>query len=161
MNNFSCKDTNVEDFLKNKALDFDARNVARTYLLIDEEQYLRQVIIILAYFTISLKPLVFDEKVSMNKVKQIDGFSKHTKSVAVVLIGQLGKDTTHAPYISGSYILELAMNIVYRISALAGCRIALLECMPIDKLLDFYKSNGFVFLQQSRDNELLQLIRFL
>ncbi|GHU56535.1 hypothetical protein AGMMS49975_20030 [Clostridia bacterium] len=49
MNNFSCKDMNVEDFLKNKALDFDARNVARTYLLIDEEQYLRRVIIILAY----------------------------------------------------------------------------------------------------------------
>ncbi|GHU56531.1 hypothetical protein AGMMS49975_20020 [Clostridia bacterium] len=81
--------------------------------------------------------------------------------MAVVLIGQLGKDTAHAPYISGSYILELAMNIVYRISALAGCRIALLECVPIDKLLDFYKSNGFVFLQQSRDSELLQLIRFL
>ena len=34
--NFSCKDFDVEKFLKEKAVDFDKRNKSRTYLLVHQ-----------------------------------------------------------------------------------------------------------------------------
>ncbi|GHU54819.1 hypothetical protein AGMMS49975_15730 [Clostridia bacterium] len=161
MSRFSCRDKSVEYFLRNKAFDFDVRNVARTYLILDPDEYVLDDVVILAYFSISVKHVIFDETLSKTKINEIDGFSKNAPSANTILIGQLGKDTEHSNEISGSLILDLAIAQVYSALDTVGCRIALLECMPIDKLLDFYKSNGFVFLQQSRDNELLQLIRFL
>ncbi|MCL2157953.1 MAG: hypothetical protein FWH48_00940 [Oscillospiraceae bacterium] len=154
---FVCQDKDVEKFLREKALDFDKRNKSRTYLLVDSEQ--DEEIVILGYYTITIKNLPFTYAVSKTMVKKIDGYSNNVNSAESILIGQLGKDYNHKESISGSLVLDHAVNTVYAVHNLAGCRIVFLECSDNEKIVKFYKDNGFVFLQKS--GEYLQMIRYL
>jgi hypothetical protein len=107
---FSCKDKDVEFFLKNKALEFEKRDKSRTYIICEEETFLSGDVSILAYFTLSLKPLEFRDNLSKNKIKEVDGFSKEVESVAIALIGQFGKDEARAKEISGKDLLTICMK---------------------------------------------------
>jgi hypothetical protein len=49
---FTCRDGDVETFLKTKAFDFEIRNRSRTYLVFDDDK-----LDLLAYYTLSLKAL--------------------------------------------------------------------------------------------------------
>ena len=49
--NFSCKDKDVEHFLKNKSFDFEKRDKSRTYLVFDDEKYAMGDASIVGYFT--------------------------------------------------------------------------------------------------------------
>ena len=150
----------MEIFLKEKAIDFDKRNKSRTYLIIDSSTYTNyDKVIILGYYTITLKNLPFLPAVSKSMVKRIDGYSNNVNSAEAILIGQIGKDYNRRSEINGSEIIDYAINTVYAIHNLAGCRIVFLECLDNDKILKFYTDNGFVFLQKS--GEYVQMIRYL
>ena len=160
MNNFTCRDKGVELFLKQKAFEFERRNFARTYMLLDVFEALKCNIVISAYFTLSIKVLHFLPILSKRKVKQIDGFSKDASSVGAVLIGQLGKDSVYGNTISGNTIMTSALEVIYKIFEATACRIAFLECEPHEKLVKFYESHGFESLQ-STSGGLLQMTRIL
>ena len=155
--NFVCQDKDVEIFLKNKALDFDKRNKSRTYLLIDENN--DDEIIILGYYTLTLKSLPFGETVSKSMIKRIDGYSNNINSAESVLIGQFGKNYNYKSELSGVTLLNYAMDTVYDIHELAAGRIVFLECLDNEKVVKFYQDNGFIFLQRS--GEYLQMVRHL
>ena len=147
--------------MKEKAFEFDRRNVSRTYLLLDFEAFENDENIIAAYYTLSIKTLNFSHGVSKRMIKDIDGFSKEAESVSAVLIGQLGKDVVNGKDLRGADILSSAIGMAYEVSSIAGSRIVFLECEPIDKLLAFYDTNGFVRLQDNRKTGLVQMVRFL
>ncbi|MCL2815301.1 MAG: hypothetical protein FWD23_11940 [Oscillospiraceae bacterium] len=155
--NFVCQDKDVEKFLHEKAVDFDRRNKSRTYLLIDSNS--KDEVKILGYYTITLKNLPFTENVSKSMIKRIDGYSNNVNSAESILLGQFGKDYHFKNKISGSEIMAYAMDTVYSIHDLAGCRIVFLECGDNDKIIKFYQGNEFVFLQKS--GQYVQLIRYL
>jgi hypothetical protein len=157
---FKCRDKGVEDFLKERALDFEKRNLARTHLLLDFKSLSRNEVKILAYFTLSIKALHFLPNLSKRKIKEIDGFSKEALSVGSILIGQLGKNIDFSPVINGSEILINALHSIYDVFHTAACRVAYLECQPISGIINFYNTHGFESLQ-SNPNGLLQMVRFL
>jgi len=161
VNKFSCKDEDVEIFLKSKALEYEKRSKSRTYLILDDKRLYKNEIIILGYFTLSLKALIFSDDVSKNKIKSIDGFSKDIKVTATILIGQFGKDQYIAKNIDGSILFQECLKIVYDIHNRVGNRIVLLECVNIDKIVNFYNKNGFEVLQNSENGKYLQMIRQL
>ena len=154
---FNCQDKEVEKFLKEKSLEFDKRNKSRTYLFFIENS--SDDIIILAYFTLTMKSLKLNPAVSNSKRKKIDGFRSDIKETEAILIGQLGKDQYYKTQIDGKIILETALGIVNETYNLVGGRIVFLECMNNTKVVKFYEENGFVFLQES--GEYLQMIRYL
>jgi len=158
---FTCKDKDVEYFLKNKAFEFEKRDKSRTYLVFDDEAFYRDSLSILAYFTLSLKSLEFRETLSKNKVKEIDGFSKEVKGVAIILIGQFGKDENIAKNVSGKDLVDLCLEKIYQVNTLIGGRYVLIECQDIDKVIGFYRNNGFELLQTDKSDKYLQMIRRL
>jgi hypothetical protein len=158
---FCCKDKDVEFFLKNKALDFEKRDKSRTYLVYDDEVFRSGDVSILAYFTLSLKSLEFRDTLSKNRIKEIDGFSKEVNGIAIVLIGQFGKNESRAIEVSGKDLLDLCMNIIYQIHTLVGGRHILIECRDIGKVVEFYRNNNFELLQTDKHDNYLQLVRRL
>jgi len=154
---FNCQDKEVEKFLKEKALEFDKRNKSRTYLLINTDS--TDNIIILGYFTVTMKSLKLSPALSKSKIKKIDGFRSDIKETEAVLIGQLGKNQDYKTQIDGKTILKTAIEIVYATCELIGGRIVFLECADNEKVVRFYEENDFVFLQES--GEYLQMIRYL
>ena len=155
--NFNCQDKDVEKFLKEQSVEFNKRRKSRTYLFFDEDD--SSEIIILGYFTLTMKNLPFNDGVSKTTIKKIDGFFKDVSSTEAVLIGQLGKNQDYKTQISGKLILDMAMEVAYASSDLIGGRIVFLECANNEKVVKFYAENGFVFLQESGDY--LQMIRYL
>jgi hypothetical protein len=154
---FSCKDKDVEDFLKNKAYDYERRNKSRTYLVLNEGPAPE----IAAYFTISLKSLAFRPDVSKTAIRQIDGFSKNVSSVALLLIGQFGKDQYKGADVEGKIFLDICLAQVRAIHNLTGGRAVLLECLPIPAVVNFYERNGFKLLQTDEQDKYRQMVLLL
>jgi len=154
---FKCQDNDVEKFLKEKAVEFDKRNKSRTYLLFDTDD--SDDIVILGYFTVTMKSLKLSPALSKSKVKKIDGFRSDIKETEAVLIGQLGKNQNYKTQIDGKTILKTALEIVYANRELVGGRIVFLECANNEKVVKFYEENDFVFLQESGDY--LQMLLYL
>lgn len=157
--NFSCKNADVENFLKTKAVEYENRNKSRTYLIIDESN-----VNILAYYTLSLKAIDFRDTVSKSMIQKIDGFSKNVESVAAILIGQLGKDEVYGERISGKKLLEYAINSIYIVQDIIGGRVCFLETEDNEnnaKVIDFYEENEFVTLQHDKSDRYLQMFRKL
>jgi hypothetical protein len=158
---FSCKDKDVESFLKNKAVEFERRNKSRSYLILDGSKLVDGEFLILAYFTLSLKSLEFRDNLSKGKIKDVDGFSKEVKGVAIALIGQFGKDERTAKDMPGKDLLDLCMDKIRQVHTLIGGRYVLVECRDIDKVTEFYRGNGFELLQTDKSDNYLQMVRRL
>ena len=156
---FSCRDKEVEDFLKNKAFEFDKRHKSRTYLIVGDKDTSCGEIIIYGYFTLTMKTLELGKMLSKATIKKIDGFSKDVRATEAILLGQLGKNEKYQNDINGQSLLDEAVDIVYDIRDLAGGRIVFLECDEHPKLIDFYSRNGFEPLQKS--GGYLQMIKYL
>ena len=142
-------------------MEFDRRNVSRTYLLLDSEAYESGEMRIAAYFSLAIKPMVFAGTTSKSAIKRIDGFSKDAESVGAVVIGQLGKCSLHGNEISGAEIINNAFVPIQGVFNAVGGRIVFLECQPERKVIAFYEQNGFAALQTNERTGLLQMVRLL
>lgn len=147
---FKCaKDLDIQDFLRNKAINYSDRRICYTYLICDEVLFDQGILSVQAYFTLSMKNISFGDEVSNSKRKTIAGYKDRT-SEPVVLIGQLGKyiDDECIADISLGEILEYADEIIREATELIPCRASLVECSfrVYDKGL--YSKEGYRYLQQ-------------
>lgn len=61
---FKCeKDSDIESFLKEKAIIYERKAKSRTYLIFDEEAMLKGVFKLLAYFAIAMQILKIPEEI--------------------------------------------------------------------------------------------------
>jgi len=155
---FTCQDKDVEMFLKNKAFDFERRDKSRTYLIFNDDGGGGTLV---GYFTISLNALPFRESVAKNSIKRIDGFSKDVKAVGIILIGQFGKDCNLAKNIKGKDLLEICLRTIKKAKNIVGGRFVMLECLDVQQVVSFYKTNGFQPLQFDENDKYLQMVRRL
>lgn len=142
----------IEDFLRNKSIQFEKMDLARTYLVLADykkETYLA------GYFSIANKPLVVKRKafkrLSKSLQKKLMGFGHKTDvqnyECKGYLIGQLGKNYSEeakkANQVSGEDLLQLSYEKILEAHEVVGGRVVHLECQNIDSLKDFYFRNGF------------------
>lgn len=163
---FVCeKDKDIENFLKERAINFEKLGKSRTFFIFDEEA---EEFRILAYFTIALQVLkVPEELLSAKKTKVLDGFSSKTRGTKItefpaILIGQLGRNDLYKGSISGYEILEYCLvNILMGQERLGG-RIIMLECKNIPYLICLYEKFGFRKIDKDySEDELIQMIKIL
>ena len=155
LSDFSSKNSDVADFIKNKAIDFEKRDLSRTYLILDYETEE-----IAGYFSLSLKVLNFNAEVSNTVKKRIHGITSYAPFASVILIGQLSKNFNYSGTIGGTDILNYAMDVVNKVHELVGCRVCMVETLSSEenkKVVDFYESYGFKKLIDSKEEEYYQL----
>lgn len=149
LDSFRCSmDRDIETFLREKALQFLARDWCSIYLILEEQAFDDGKLKILAYFTLSHKSLIPDTA-PKSKIKDAGGF-KHASSIHFVLIGQLGKYIARAENgaaisadISAKEILDYAFEVIRASSQLIPCRCALVECSEEEKIHKVYTDYGF------------------
>ena len=172
----NTRDTDIEDFLRFKSLEFEKRHWCATYLLVDMEAFDKNVLKIEGYFTLSNKVLSIANDVSKSKRKKLfNGIQNGDTSLHVILIGQLAKyiDETVSPHLYGNTsmneLLDMAFEIIESVNNKIPCRCVLLECRDVDKedtgkqkridLHKKYQECGFVPLQ--KDGDLIQYIALI
>ena len=145
---FECPlNSEVEEFLRKKALQSGLLFASVTYLVLDSSSCE-----LLGYFTLMQKPYTVAEKVlsSANR-RMVRRFSdlncgNGNYTASVFLIAQIGKNYAieEEKRISGAELLELAFAKLRAVQSLIGGKLVLIERdASRTKLLDFYQANGF------------------
>lgn len=173
LSSFRCiNDVDIQDFLHNKAIEFEKISKSRTYLIVDQEQLKEpnitlDKITIYGYISLAVKSLALPESISNRQRKQLDGLSAkhHGKPISHLpfyLIGQLARNS-EAPKesISGAELLKFAYDVIDRAIEAVGGRYILIECDDNEKLLKFYSDNNFSEINRVsyEDRIMVQMIR--
>ena len=90
---FSCqRETDLEDFLKDKAILYENTNFGKTYLILDKEELDKGSFIVMAYFTIAQKSVDISAISNKQKRKMLGSYPgrDNLKSIPAYLIGLLG-----------------------------------------------------------------------
>ena len=168
LSSFSCAhDSDIEDYLHNRAMQFEILGKSRTYLVCDQAAFLaEQNLHIYGFLTISLKVLDLPERLSNRKRLEWDGFSAKMRGKAIsaipcYLIGQLAKNSAVQGTVSGAELLKYAMQIIASAAQYAGGRYVLIECHDDPHLRKFYTDNDFAEFDEipDADTPMVQMIR--
>lgn len=157
----------VEDFIRNKSIEFEKVDIARTYLVLSTYQGKP---FLAGYFAISNKPLVVPKKsfrkLSKSFQKKLMAFGHKTDmeyyKMQGYLLGQLGKNRSPISKVAnaatGTDLLSLAYQKVLEAKALAGGKVLHLECEDNLKIITFYESCGFKILEDHISENKLRIM---
>ena len=169
LSSFSCpKNPEIEDFIKNKAIDFALMKISVTYLLVDDARN------VIAYFTLAHKAVeISTENLSSTTKKRLEKFAKINSentffTSSAFLIAQFGKNFSDGlnESISGIQLMDYVFSILEKAQHLVGGGLVSLECEEKSELLDFYTNsrNGFKIFgkrfSNSENVKYIQLLRF-
>lgn len=149
LSTFSCPlNTDVEDFIHTKAIQFAKQKIAISYLVFAEQDNMRYLV---GYYTLTNKFVcVNNTSLSKTMQKKIGKFSQYDPAsdrfmVSMPLIAQLGKNfNTNLPMkMAGADLLEMALDRVLEVEHLIGGKTVYIECNNHPKLFDFYSATGF------------------
>lgn len=149
MSGFSCNlNPDIENFLKNKSIEFSKKGVAETFLVITS---FKGKNIVVGYFSLAYKITMIKKDVLKGKMKnrllrftQIDK-DKNYYLIPLPLIGQISKNfhNNYNELITGDRLLRLACKKVKEAQEIISGRFVFLECADNSKLRQFYEENGF------------------
>ena len=173
LSSFSCAyDEDIQNFLHNRAIEFEKLSKSRTYLIVSEEQFENPEIAfdeftIYGYISLAVKVFTVPEETSNRQRQQLDGFSakEHGKQISnfpCYLIGQLARNSNvPKDSISGAELLNFAYDIIAISVDAVGGRNILVECRNNKRLIQFYLDNGFNKISQMPDEShtMIQMIR--
>ena len=149
LSNFNCSlAPDVEEFIREKAVDFSQRGWAQTHLVFTMR---KKDLVLVGYFTLALKIITVPAgNISKSVQKRISSFSTYDMAIdayclSAPLIAQLGKNfqNNYNTLITGSDLLTIACDKVSSIMQDLGGRFTYIECEDKPALIDFYKRNGF------------------
>ena len=171
LSSFECNlDSDIEFFLKNRAVSYENLSKSRTYIVLDSEEWeSKQVgeLTVLGYIAVALKVLTIPIETSNRMRKEIDGLSAkiHGEQITafpVYLIGQLGRNSKISKeVISGKQLIDYAFAVIQPAISAVGGRYILIECHNKDELIQFYKNNHFIPFAEipDRENSMVQMLR--
>ncbi|MEJ7220595.1 hypothetical protein [Staphylococcus gallinarum] len=143
----------VDNFLKNKAIEFDRQRLAGTHLVFSRY---RSKLVLVGYFTITNKPLVFTKRMLSKcsntlKRKLYQKGETHSGNDNLIiqgyLIAQIGKNYSDEALatkaINGVDLLTLAHEMIVDGANVFGGSFVWIEYEDVDRLREFYKKFGF------------------
>lgn len=170
IDSFKCSiNEEVENFLKNGAIESAKQGKAATYLVFMDSDNPSLV----GYFTLAIKPITvhreFINTKYARKFERVCVFNsdEQTYHLAAYLIAQLGKNIsdTEVNRIKGSDLLEIAEGEIGKLKFAVGGVAVFLECEEKDVLRNFYESAKYIFFGKRKPvscknvNILLQYIK--
>lgn len=142
---FACsRNSDIENFIKTKAEEFDKRRIGRTFLIIDQEVVKStskgNPIDCLAYFTLASKCVELGENISNTLRRKIN--AEESLRIPAVLLAQVGKNDS-AKHYKGADLFCLIESFVAKTMNLIAGKLMILECDKVEKLIANYKSRGY------------------
>ncbi len=150
---FQCtKNADVQDFLHNKAITFERNLRACTYLYVSNAD--KSVI---GYFSIGIT-YTLANKLDKAVVKFLDGYTDESIAIPCYIVGQLGKSDSCEHKI-GNYLLDDALSIIDKAQDSLKGRFVLIDSVNEPKVLEFYKENSFIAIENSTSNKSVKMVK--
>lgn len=142
----SPKNPEIEDFIRNKAINFATGKLSITYLVNDDDTGN-----ILGYFTLTHKSIIINgDNLSATSRKKLARYSRMDASTgnymaSSFLLAQFGKNYAldEADRIDGADLMKLATDVLVNIQRQIGGGIVYLDCEDKPQLTSFYKRQNF------------------
>lgn len=155
LSTFDCGDQDINEFLKDDALNYQKDRMANTYLFIDDDSNE-----IVAFFSISNDCLndLGEDSGYTNKIwnkfhrKAEIPNKKRIRSYPAIKIGRLGV----CKKLQGNGLAYELMDFIKGYSVLnlkPACRLLLVDAYNKEKQIKFYSRNGFLFLLDSDEHD--------
>lgn len=145
--------------MKERSIPFEKAHKSRTYLILEKKSSSEEGIAILAYISLALASFRIQKDVSNSMRKRLNGIFMND-DVPCFLVGQLGKNDRYRCKITGSELIDYAMNFLEKGHDLVGGRFVRVDCREDERLIRFYEENGFMRVQMNDESGLLQMVRF-
>lgn len=148
----------VEDFMHTKAYPFERAGMAKTYLIVAQDN--EQVYGVCAIYSITTKSITISQQMSSRSRKVAFGTSYAVGNpINAILIGQLSKNYKNGndKYITGEIIMSLIVEHIKKMDILVPSVSVYVECENKEKLIKYYEKYGFKIFSENKDG-LLQLI---
>lgn len=143
---FDCGCNDLNDFIKNDAINYASQLLATTYIYLYENSPV-------AFVSYLNDKISYSEDIDGNKLSRKIKNIKRTKSgYPAVKIGRLGVDVNYQRYGLGTQIIDFS-KMWFLDANKTGCRFITLDAYNLDKTINFYKNNGFKFLLKKNDQE--------
>jgi GNAT superfamily N-acetyltransferase len=136
---FDCDDTDLNEFLLKDAKNYLKELLAVTYLLIHKDE-------IAGFFSLSNDALLDNgDRTIWNRLCRRIPNPKRKKIYPAVKVGRLG---VHIKYQHGGFGTELMLFLKgwFTKNNKTGCRFILVDAYNKEKVLSYYRKNGFEFL---------------
>lgn len=169
LSGFSCPvNKEIEDFIRNNAIEFAKRKLSITYLLLDNSDGE-----IVGYFTLTHKAIeIRNDNISNTTFRRLSAHAKldidtNSFTTSAFLLAQIGKNygIDKEKRITGSELIGYANDIMTDIQHRIGGGIIYLDCEDKPHLKDFYISQNHykIFGERYSTSDgirYLQMIRF-
>jgi len=147
LSKFVCeKNKEVQDFIRNKAIDHEQKRFAKTILIFDKDADNQ----IVGFYSISIKSFVLNEKINTDKKKKYFGTSQ-TNGIVIpsLLIGQLGRNDSVETGFTGKELMDLIFRYISNVDNLVNSVICYVEHNGNANLRRFYETYGFEYFKRS------------
>lgn len=161
----------VEDFVRDKSIEFARKKLSITYLVIRRTDSGEAVLV--GIFTLAHKAVeVTNTNISNTARRKLERYARLDKetdkyNVSAFLIAQFGKNSAVPGEwkITGNELMDLTFDILKHVQYYVGGGLVYLDCEEIDKVLEFYQSDYNRFKRfgerlESEGKRYLQLLRF-
>jgi GNAT superfamily N-acetyltransferase len=132
---FDCGDDDLNEFIREDAIDHIKGKVAVTYLATYNERPL-------GYFCISM----FAIKPEEEAMEILNEKGKRYNLFPALIIGRLGVDKTYERSGVGTEMIKTTFGLALELSEKVGCRFIVVDAY--NKAVSFYEKNGFRVLSQ-------------
>lgn len=162
----------VEDFVRNKSIEFAKKKLSITYLVIGKTDGGENLLA--GIFTLAHKAVeVTNTNISNSARRKLERYARLDRetdkyNVSAFLIAQFGKNSAVPGgwEITGNELMDLTFEILKHVQYYVGGGVVYLDCEEIDKVLEFYQSDYNRFKRfgerksESEGKRYLQLLRF-
>lgn len=153
---FVCsRDKQLEEFIRNKALNYEIKGFSRTYLVVDTVAAVTEVAPpIAAFFTLAITATDYDS-ISKSRKEKVLGSKPGRNSFKAfpgLLIAQLARDDHYSSgFISGEALLLECENYIELARRYVGGRNIYLDCK--EQLVATYQKSGYQLLTDAPTEE--------
>lgn len=173
LSDFSCPlNIEVEDFVRNKAIDFMKRKLAVTYLVMKKMDEEKSVLV--GIYALSHKAIeITNTNISNTTRKKLSRYAVLDKdtdkyNISAFLIAQFGKNyaVPEEHLITGNELMDLTFALLRHVQYCVGGGVVYLDCENMEKVLDFYQNDCNRFkifgerISELEQKRYLQLLRF-
>lgn len=147
----SYADKTTSEFLWEKAIPMEKRDLSRTYLAFNDSDKS-----LLGFVSIGMKCIRIPEEnlLSKNLLRQCN-IDDSVGVAQAYLLGQLAR-SKGSPKGFGDALIDLAIGKVREAKEIVGCRVLRLDCT--DELLSYYEKHGFTLIRKNLDKDLNQMV---
>lgn len=149
--NFSCGDSDLDDFFSNEVHNFERQLLGKTFCFVEKEKP-ENIVCAFTLANASVKNKEIPDEAKKVLRKNFPRPKRARKEYPAVLLGRIGVSRKYCRLGIGTQVLDM-LKQYFRYEIKSACRFLVVDAYNNDDTLRFYGNNGFLFVFPEEEDE--------